>query len=241
MGKRLILALLGLLIVGAIVLAFHLPIGDWLRWLLAWAEQMGPWGPVVIVLLYVVAGVLMLPGSILTLGTGFLYGVPMGFLIVWIANTVGACAAFLVGRTIARDWVARRLARNEKLATLDDAVEENGFKIALLTRLSPAFPYSFLNYAFAFSKITFRQYALATWLGLIPGVLMYVYIGASLRAFARAVTDVQVNTEPTPAHHVFFWFGLAITVVGVVVVTRIARRALAKTSSERHKQPVPAK
>jgi uncharacterized membrane protein YdjX (TVP38/TMEM64 family) len=240
MSKRLIVVILSLLILVVIVLVFHLPIGDWLRSLLAWAERLGPWGPVLLVGLYVVAGVLLLPGSILTVGAGFLYGVPLAFLIVWIANTLGACTAFLVGRTIARDWVARRVARSEKFATLDEAVKENGFKIVLLTRLSPAFPYNFLNYAFGVSKIRFRQYAIATWLGLIPGILMYVYIGASLRPFVRAVADVEVNAQPTWAYHVFFWFGLAITVVVVVVTTRIARRALARTSLQHHRLPATA-
>jgi uncharacterized membrane protein YdjX (TVP38/TMEM64 family) len=240
MSKRLMVLILGLLMLLVLAAVFHLPIGAWLRQLLTWTEQLGPWGPLLLVGIYVVGGVLMLPGSILTVGTGFLYGVPLGFLLVWIANTLGACAAFGVGRTIARDWVARRVANNEKFASLDKAVGVHGFKIVLLTRLSPAFPYNFLNYVFGVSRVSFRQYALASMLGLIPGILMYVYIGAGLRPLVEAAAHIEDPTPESIVHHVFFWFGLVVTVVLAVAATRIARKALAATSSARSDPPLAA-
>ncbi|MBM4029379.1 MAG: TVP38/TMEM64 family protein [Planctomycetes bacterium] len=145
MGKRSILIILGLLIVAVLVLVLHLPVGDWLERALDWVRQLGPWGPLVLTVLYVVTGVLLLPGSPLTVGVGFLYGVPLGFLIVWIGNTLGACAAFLVGRTMARGWVARRVAGSATFRAIDHAVARHGFKIVLLTRLSHIIPFNLLN------------------------------------------------------------------------------------------------
>jgi len=232
MGKGLVILILSLLVLLVIAGALHLPIGAWLQRLLEWTEQLGVWGPLALVGIYIVAGVLMLPGSILTVGAGFLYGVPLGFLIVWIANTLGACAAFWVGRTVARGWVARWVSRSKRFATLDKAVGEHGFKIVLLTRLSPVFPYNLLNYAFGVSKISCRQYALASWIGLIPGILLYVYIGAGLRPLAEAVADIEDPTPEPVLYHIAFWLGLVVTLILTVVAMRIAHRALAAPSSD---------
>jgi len=238
MSKQLLILILSLLMLVVIVVAFHLPIGAWLRRFLAWTDQLGAWGPLLLMVLFILGSVLLvLPGFILTVGAGFLYGVPLGFLIVWISNTLGACAAFAVGRTIARDWVARRVARHEKFASLDEAIGEQGFRIVLLTRLSPAFPFGFLNYAFSVSRVSFRPYALASCLGLIPGVLVFVYIGASLRPLATAIAAIEDPTPAPIAHQVFFWFGLASTIVLAVVLTHIAREALAGTSHGRNDPP----
>lgn len=88
------------------------------------------------------------------------------------------------------------------------------------------------------SNVSFRQYALATWIGLIPGILLYVYVGASLRPLAEAVAEIEDPTPEPIAFHIFFWFGLAATLILTIVSTRIARKALAATSSEPHDPPL---
>jgi uncharacterized membrane protein YdjX (TVP38/TMEM64 family) len=184
------------------------------------ARSMGLIGAVLIVLFYIAACVLMLPGSILTLAAGAVFGVWIALPIVSAGATLGACAAFLVGRFIARDWIARRLAGRPRLAAIDRAVGDKGFTIVLLTRLSPVFPFNLQNYAYALTGISFWKYALATWLGMLPGALMYVYIGAVFGQTARG--------EKTTGQWALYAAGLAASIVAAVLVARIAQTALAR-------------
>jgi len=229
-GKRAIFAILGykavifaIIIVGVITGTIFLPVKDWLIRGLEWTQGLGIWGPVFVVAFYIVACILFLPGSILTLGAGFLFKVIAGTITVSIGSTLGACAAFLVGRTIARNWIAAKVAKSEKFAAIDEAVGRQGFKIVLLTRLSPVFPFNLLNYAFGLTKISFWKYALGSWIGMLPGTVMYVYFGAGLRSLAD-VTAGQV--EKGTAGKIFFWLGLVATIVVTIFITRVARNAL---------------
>lgn len=215
--------ILVLIIAGAISGTLFLPVKDWLIRALEWTEGLGLWGPMFMVVFYVIACVFLLPGSVLTLGAGFIFKVALGVVTVSIASTLGACAAFGVGRTIARNWIAAKLANNEKFAAIDEAVAQKGFKIVLLIRLSPIIPFNFLNYAFGLTKISFWRYALGSWIGMIPGTFMYVYFGAGLRSLADAATG---EAETGLAGKLFFWIGLAVTIAVTVFVTRLARNAL---------------
>jgi len=216
-------------IIALIKVMLLLPVKDWLVKALEWTQGLGVWGPVFVVAFYVAACVLLLPGSVLTLGAGFIFKVLVGTITVSIASTLGACAAFWVGRTVARNWISHKVAANEKFAAIDEAVGQQGFKIVLLTRLSPVIPFNLLNYAFGLTKVSFAKYALASWIGMFPGTLMYVYFGAGLRSLADAAAgDVETGT----AGRVFFWFGLAATIVVTVFVTNIARKALKQTVSK---------
>ena len=171
--------------------------------------------------MYVRATVLLVPGSVLTLGAGAVYGVLYGSLIVSLASTLGATAAFLVGRHLARAAVARRVSGNPRFAALDQAVADEGWKIVVLTRLSPAFPFTFLNYAFGLTRVPLRDYTLASWLGMMPGTVMYVYLGS--------LADAAGSTrQRTPAEWALYAIGLLATIAVTVVVTRLARRALAQ-------------
>lgn len=212
-----------IIILGLIMGTIFLPVKEWLVKILEWTGQLGFWGPVFVIVLYIVACILFLPGSVLTLGTGFVFELFVGTIAVSIGSTLGACAAFWVGRTVARGWISSKVATNDKFTAIDDAVGGQGFKIVLLTRLSPVFPFNLLNYAFGLTKVSFAQYALASWIGMLPGTIMYVYFGATLRSLADAATG---KVETGTAGKIFFWFGLAATIVVTVFVTRVARRAL---------------
>lgn len=186
---------------------------------LNWVEQLGPTGPAMFIFLYIAACVFFVPGSALTLGAGAIFGVVKGAIIVSVASTMGATAAFLVGRYVARDWVARKIEKNEKFKAIDSAVGDEGWKIVGLTRLSPVFPFSLLNYAYGLTRVSLRDYVLASWIGMMPGTVMYVYIGS----LARLGVDAgQASTAQTALKIV----GLLATVAVTVYVTKVARRAL---------------
>jgi len=212
-----------IIIAGVITGTIFLPVKDWLIKSLEWTQGLGFLGFVFVVAFYIVACVLLLPGSILTLGAGFIFKVVRGSITVSIGSTLGACAAFLVGRTVARKWIAAKVAKNQKFAAIDEAVAQQGFKIVLLTRLSPVFPFNMLNYAFGLTKISFWKYALGSWIGMIPGTIMYVYFGAGLRSLADVAAG---KVEKSAAGTIFFWLGLLATIVVTLFVTHIARKAL---------------
>lgn len=186
---------------------------------LDWVEQLGPAGPVIFILMYIVACVFFIPGSVLTLGAGAMFGVIKGSVFVSVGSTLGATAAFLVGRYVARDWVARKISKNAKFAAIDQAVGNEGWKIVGLTRLSPVFPFALLNYAYGLTKVSLRDYVLASWVGMMPGTVMYVYIGS----LARLGVDAQ---QTTTAQTVLKIVGLLATVAVTVYVTKTARKAL---------------
>ncbi|MHC4536821.1 MAG: TVP38/TMEM64 family protein, partial [Planctomycetota bacterium] len=215
--------ILVLIILGVIIGTIFLPVKDWLIKSLEWTQGLGIWGLLFVIAFYIVACVLLLPGSILTLGAGFIFKAVRGSITVSIGSTLGACAAFLIGRTVARKWIAAKVAKNEKFAAIDEAVAQQGFKIVLLTRMSPIFPFNMLNYAFGLTKISFWKYALGSWIGMMPGTIMYVYFGAGLRSLADVAAG---NVEKSTAGTIFFWVGLIATIVVTVFVTRIARNAL---------------
>ena len=220
LGKKLLLAAVAAAVVFTL---FTFDVRTLLRDALSGLESLGAWGPVIFVLLYIVAAVLFVPGSALTLGAGALFGVGLGSVLVSVGATLGATAAFLVGRYLARDWVAKKIAGHPAFAAIDRAVAAEGWKIVGLTRLSPAFPFTLLNYAFGLSRVSLRDYVLASWIGMMPGTVMYVYLGS----LARAAGD----RSRTPAEWSLYSVGLAATIVITVFVTRLARAALAKRTA----------
>ena len=147
-----------LLIVVAVIAALYgahrIGAGPWLTNALDWIRGLGPLAPIAFIAIYIVACVAFLPGSILTIGAGVIFGVVRGSIYVSIAATLGATAAFLVGRYLARDWVSAKLEGNPKFKAIDDAVGKEGWKIVLLTRLSPVFPFNLLNYAYGLTSVT---------------------------------------------------------------------------------------
>jgi len=221
--KIIILAVIILAVIAGTIL---LPVKDRLINVLEWTQNLGCWGPVFVIAFYILACIFFLPGSILTLGAGFIFKLVLGAITVSIGSTLGACAAFLVGRTVARKWIAAKVAQNKKFTAIDEAVAQQGFKIVLLTRLSPVIPFNFLNYAFGLTKISFWKYALGSWIGMLPGTIMYVYFGAGLRSLAAVAAG---EVEKSTAGRLFFWLGLVATIVVTVFVTRVARNALKNT------------
>jgi len=207
-----------------IAAAYYFHLQDLLKQLVDWIGQLGPWGPVLFILIYVVAAVLFIPGSVLTLGAGAVFGVVWGSIYVSIASTLGATAAFLIGRYLARDAIERKLKGNKRFDEIDKAVAGEGWKIVGLTRLSPVFPFTLLNYAFGLTQVKLWHYVLASWIGMMPGTIMYVYLGS----IAGAGAGTQ---ERTPAQWAMYGVGLVATVAVTVFITRIAKTALANRTT----------
>ena len=202
--------------VAALLLVAHLlDARAWLVSALEWIRGLGPWAPVVFCALYVVASV----------GAGAVFGLVKGIAVVSISATLGATAAFLVGRYVARGWVERTIAADSRFQAIDAAVAREGGKIVALLRLSPVVPFNLLNYAFGVTRVRLRDYVIAPWAGMLPGVLLYVYLGSLAGDLASGVATGRTRT---PAEWAFYAVGLLATVAVTIYVARVARAALAK-------------
>lgn len=190
-------------------------------------DGFGMAGPLVYGLAYVLATLLLVPGSPLTIGAGVAFGLLWGTVLVSAASVAGAAAAFLIARYVAREKVAGWVRGREKFEAVDRAVGSEGWKVVALIRLSPVFPFNFLNYAFGLTRVRFGPYVLASWVAMLPGTLMYVYIGAAGTSVAAAATGAADwgRTALQVA-------GLLATIAMVVLVTRRARQVLREAAGE---------
>ncbi|MBI4055473.1 MAG: TVP38/TMEM64 family protein [Elusimicrobia bacterium] len=217
-------SLLSITLISSIALVgLSLPLRPWTLRILEQIQTLGTWGVVALSAFYIPACILFLPGSLITLGAGFLFGVARGTLAVSVGSTLGAAAAFLMGRTLARNWVADKIANNPKFRAMDAAIGEQGFKIVLLTRLSPLFPFNLLNYALGLTPVSFRDYFFASWIGMLPGTLLYVYLGSAVKNLAALAAG---SPQGGSGEKLFFGMGLVATVLVTWLLTRIARKAL---------------
>lgn len=223
-GTARVLFAVGLLALAAASFAF-LPIGRWALWLVEWVRAAGALGVCVFALVYIVAPALLFPASILTLGAGFVYGPVWGLLLVSPASVVAATVSFFLGRFVARDWVASKVVGDPRFAAIDAAVGENGLKIVALLRLSPVIPFNVSNYALGLTRVRAGDYVLGSWLGMFPGTVLYVYLGSLITSASQLATGERPDAGLWG--RVLYWGGFAATLLVAVVVTRVAKRALA--------------
>lgn len=214
----------GVGVLGLLILGRALPLGEWLRAFNERVGQFGVAGMAIYAGVYVLATVLFVPGSVLTAGAGFVFGVVQGTLVVSISATTGAALAFLIARYLARDWIVAKAERDKRFRAIDRAIGREGWKIVGLLRLSPAIPFNLSNYLYGLTAVRFWPYVLVSWLGTLPGSLLYVYLGAAGKAGLQAAAGV--HPERGPLEYWLFGVGLLATVVVTVMVTRIARKAL---------------
>jgi uncharacterized membrane protein YdjX (TVP38/TMEM64 family) len=210
-----------LVVVAALLLAGR-QLSGYLEGFTEWIEGLGAWAPVVFMIGYAVATVAFIPGSVLTLASGALFGLVWGTVYAWTGATVGAGAAFLVARYAARGWVERKLEGKPTFAHLDESIEKDGGKIVALLRLAPVFPFVLLNYALGLTKVRFAHYMVAS-LAMIPGTLLYVYYGHVGRA--------ALEGGQTVWDWVLLGVGLVAVLAVTVVITQKARRALAERTA----------
>ncbi|OBQ43343.1 MAG: hypothetical protein AN484_12995 [Aphanizomenon flos-aquae WA102] len=190
---------------------------------LQWINSLGSLGGIVFIGIYIIATLAFLPAAILTLGAGVIFGVIWGSLYVFVGATLGAIAAFLVGRYLARGWVKEKISSYKKFTNIDQAVSKEGLKIVFLIRLSPLFPFNLLNYALGLTNVSLKDYSLASF-GMIPGTIMYVYLGYLAGDLAL------IGNKNQPDNMIFHWLiqiiGLISTIAVTVYVTKIAKKAL---------------
>ena len=187
-------------------------------------DGLGPIAPIVFVIMYIIITVSFLPASVVTLGAGAVFGIVKGTIFVFIGAMLGATVAFLIGRYLARDWVANKVSGNRIFKAIYDAIEKEGRKIILLVRLSPAFPFNLLNYGLGLTNVSLVDYVLGT-VGILPGTILYVYLGG-------VVGSAAAGQERTPAEWAFLIVGLVATFAVVFIVTKVARKSLQESLPE---------
>jgi uncharacterized membrane protein YdjX (TVP38/TMEM64 family) len=212
-----LVALIGLIIAGR-----FLPILEWVKHFAAWVAGAGWLGVLAFFGLYVAATVLGLPALPLTLAAGVIWGPLKGTLIVSPSSVAGASLAFLLGRTLLRDWVKEKTSSNARFAAMDEAVGREGWRMVALLRLSPVFPFNLLNYALGASDVGFWPYVLASWIAMLPGTFLFVSAGSALGSLANLGAKPSVSPW-------LLWVGLGATLLVTLRITRVAKRALAKS------------
>lgn len=186
-----------------------------------WIKSLGALGPLAFVLIYVVATVAMIPGTVLTAGAGVLFGSVLGVVCVSIASTVGASVCFLIARYFARDTVSGWLSDRKGFQRLDRLTESQGWVIVAVTRLVPLFPFNLLNYGFGLTRVPFWTYCIGSWIFMLPGTILYVVGGDAIK------TAVKEGRVPWGLGAVLF-----VAVAVLVVVGRFARRRLKQAEAE---------
>ena len=191
------------------------------------AALASPIGAVLFVPLYAIWVTLLLPGIWASMLAGALYGTWWGSLLVFLGACLGAEAAFLLGRHWLRDWARARLARAPKLLAIEQAVSREGLRLVLLTRLSPAFPFSLLNLAYGLSEVSLRDYSIGL-IGIVPGTILFCGLGALAGDLSR-FGDV-LSGEASPGTWALRIVGLLATVASVALAGKAAQRALRDSS-----------
>lgn len=220
-------------VVGAAVAFAIFPVQKPLLILLDVLRAWGLWGLAALAILYIVACVLVVPASILTVGAGFLaasiwptrpvLAIVVGTVVVSASSVVGASLAFILGRSVTRDWVAGRIENHGRFQRLDEAIKKEGFKIVLLLRLSPIMPFNVLNYVLGLTSVRLRDYIIASAIGMLPATALFVYAGSVTHTFAAAAAG---QAELSTSHYVLPALGLCASLVLVMLLARIAGKAL---------------
>ena len=219
--KSVVRIVLVVLAVVAFLIAMRLlPLGEWITSFQQWVREVGPIGYVVYVLVYVVFCVFGIPASPLTIGAGAIFGFVNGSIVVIIGATLGATLSFVLARTIMRRRIEGMTATNNKFRALDRAITREGGRIVFLVRLAPVVPFAYVNFAFGLTGVRLLSYVVATFFGIMPLTLAFVYISAT--ATAAASSDMS---------SLRLWINIAGGVLAVLVtafVTRLATRAIRK-------------
>jgi uncharacterized membrane protein YdjX (TVP38/TMEM64 family) len=213
-----------LLVLALTIAGRRLPLQTWLEAFNQWIGTFGAAGIVIFALAYAAATVLFVPGFVLTVGAGFAFGLLWGSLAVSLGSTLGAGLAFVVSRHLARHKISSLAQKNPKFAAIDRAVGREGWKIVLLLRLSPLIPFNLSNYLYGLTAIAFWPYLLASWVGMMPGTVLYVYLGAAGKAGLEAAAGQSGKGDSL--HTAFMAVGLAATIAVTWFISRLAAKAL---------------
>lgn len=222
--------LISCLITIIIIIGNHFNLQGLFNQSLLWVNSLGWLAPIAFIVIYNIGTLLFIPGSLLTLKGGCLFGFLWGSIYVLIAATIGAIFAFIVGRYISREWVCQQIGNKPKFKAIDKAVAKNGFKIVFLTRLSPIFPFNLLNYAFGVTQVSLKDYILGS-VGMIPGTAMYVYMGSLIGEIAMNNPSIPKNPETQLVQLLLRVFTLITTVLVTFYVAQVAKKALNESTN----------
>ena len=196
---------------------------EWIILAVETIRNLGWIGPVVFTLLYVATTVALLPGSAITLIAGFLYGPVYGLVLASPASVLAATTAFVLSRSVFRHKIKHHIQNRPFLHNLNLEAEKSGFKLMILLRLSPLFPFVLLNYSLGLTRVRLRDYILASFIGMLPATAMYAYLGSVAYSIAQLLSGQR---EVTTGESIMYWAGLIATVAIAVFLTCMARRAL---------------
>ncbi|HAF02341.1 MAG TPA: hypothetical protein DCO65_00945 [Spartobacteria bacterium] len=222
-GKWIVVALV---VITLSILTAVLPVKDWIRGFIGWVQQLGPPGVIVFIVVYALATVLFLPGWIFTVSAGLIYGIAGGTLVALAGAITGATLAFLVARYLLRQHIEEFAKKNPRFQAIDAAIGKNGWKIVGLLRLSPLIPFNFSNYFYGITSISLGAYVAVSAVGIIPGTLLYAYLGAIGQASISGGASQHSKWQ-----YVLLGVGLMATVAVTILVSRIAKNALKKSGA----------
>ena len=208
-----------LILIGIILCQIQFDLIQTIPIIIQWIESLGIIGMSLFVLVYILACIFLIPGSPLTVGAGAVFGFWTGLILVSVGSTLGAVAAFLISRYLARGFIEKKIDKSHKFSAMDMAIKREGWKIIFLARLSPIIPFFLLNYALGLTKIRLRTYIISSWAGMIPGTVLYTYIGS--------LGKTILTTENSLADWVILGAGLIATVSVTLIISKIAKRSLA--------------
>ncbi len=222
------IALVAVLIALSTATAF-LPVKEWVKAFSDWVQTLGALGVLLFIGVYALATVLFLPGWIFTVAAGLIYGVIGGTAVALAGAIIGSTLAFLCGRYLVRKRVEAATKGNKKFAAIDKAIGDQGWKIVGLLRLSPLIPFNLSNYFYGVTSVGFVPYVVASAVGMIPGTLLYAYLGGAGKA------GLDGGGGQSSLKYVFLGVGLLATIVVTIIVSRAAKKALAKTGAAKAK------
>ncbi len=220
---------LGAVLIAISSAAAFLPVKDWVKAFSDWVQTLGALGVVLFIAVYALATVLFLPGWIFTVAAGLIYGVVGGTAVALTGAIIGAMLAFLCGRYLVRSRVESATKGNKKFAAIDQAIGDQGWKIVGLLRLSPLIPFNLSNYFYGVTSVRFLPYVLASAVGMLPGTLLYAYLGGAGKAGLGGG-----GGEQSPLKYVLLGVGLVATIIVTIIVSRVAKKALAKTGAAKN-------
>lgn len=215
------IALLVALILISVAISF-LPVGPWVKGFTDWVRRLGVAGAFIFIGVYALASLLFLPGAIFTIAAGLVYGIVGGTAVALVGATLGAGLAFLAGRYLLRQRIESAFKKNKKFAAIDKAIGNQGWKIVGLLRLSPLIPFNVSNYFYGVTSIGFWPYLLASFIGMMPGTLLYAYLGA----IGQAGLGGGGKNGHSPLEWTFLGVGLLATIGVTIYVSRLAKKAL---------------
>tara|TARA_B100000315_G_scaffold256133_1_gene301297 strand:- start:1761 stop:2498 length:738 start_codon:yes stop_codon:yes gene_type:complete len=220
----------GLVILAVVVLVGR-QLGELLPRFAEWIDGLGFWGPAAFIAGYILTSIAFIPGAVMTLAAGAVFGLFKATIYVLIGATLGSAGAFLISRYLARKMVAAWISGNPGFAAIDRAVGAQGFKMVLLMRMSPVFPYNLLNYSLGLTTVRFTDYVLAS-IGMLPGTLLYAYCGVVAGDVARLAGGAAIDRSP--AEYALWGFGLIAAIAVSTLVTRAARQSLREATASQN-------